>query len=70
MPLLDWLNKDQAVKQVDQVSYRLLQLVAELSVGDPNNENMLIQGSNLEPLKPKRFAHELALHPGIVVGCF
>ena len=51
MPLLDWLNKDQAVKQVNQVPYRLLQPVPELSVGDPNNENMLIQGDNLDALK-------------------
>jgi len=51
MPLLDWLNKDQAVKQVNQVPYRLLQPVPELSVGEPNNENMLIQGDNLDALK-------------------
>jgi len=51
MPLLDWLNKDQAVKQVNHVPYRLLQPVPELSVGDPNNENMLIQGDNLDALK-------------------
>ena len=51
MPLLDWLNKDQAVKQVNQVPYRLLQPVPELSFGDPNNENMLIQGDNLDALK-------------------
>jgi len=38
MPLLDWLNKDHAVKQANQVPYRLLQPVPELSVGDPNNE--------------------------------
>ena len=51
MPLLDWLNKDQAVKQVNQVPYRLLQPVPELSFGDPNNQNMLIQGDNLDALK-------------------
>ena len=51
MPLLDWLNKDQAVKQVNQVPYRLLQPVPKLSFGDPNNENMLIQGDNLDALK-------------------
>ena len=31
--------------------YRLLQPVAELSYGDANNENMLIQGDNLDALK-------------------
>ena len=51
MPLLDWLNKDQAVKQANQVPYRLLQPMAELSYGDADNENMLIQGDNLDALK-------------------
>ena len=50
MPILDWLNKDKAVKTAQQVQYRLLQPVSELSVGqDPGN--MLIQGDNLEALK-------------------
>jgi len=44
MPLLDWLNKDQAVTQANQAPYRLLQPVPKLSVGDPNNQNMLIHG--------------------------
>jgi len=51
MPLLDWLNKDHAVKQASQVPYRLFQPVPELSAGDPNNQNMLIQGDNLDALK-------------------
>ncbi|HLS97574.1 MAG TPA: site-specific DNA-methyltransferase, partial [Porticoccaceae bacterium] len=50
MPLLDWLNKDKAVKTAQQVQYRLLKPVAEHSVGD-NPGNMLIQGDNLEALK-------------------
>lgn len=50
MPILDWLNKDKAVKTAQQVQYRLLQPVPELSAGqDPGN--MLIQGDNLEALK-------------------
>lgn len=51
MPILDWLNKGEAVKTAKQVPYRLLQGVKSLSYGDPNNENMLIQGDNLEALK-------------------
>jgi len=51
MPTLDWLNKKEAVKAADKVPYRLLEPVKELSYGDPNNENMLIQGDNLEALK-------------------
>ena len=51
MPILDWLNKGEAVRTAKQVPYRLLQGIKGLSYGDPDNENMLIQGDNLEALK-------------------
>jgi len=51
MPILDWLNKGEAVRTAKQVPYRLLQGVKGLSYGNPDNENMLIQGDNLEALK-------------------
>lgn len=51
MPLLQWLNKDQAVRTAAQCAYRLLEPVPELSYGDQNSENLLIQGDNLEALK-------------------
>ena len=51
MPLLNWLNKDEAVQAGDKVPYRLLEAVPELTYGDVNTENMLIQGDNLEGLK-------------------
>ncbi|MDD5461136.1 MAG: site-specific DNA-methyltransferase [Methylococcales bacterium] len=51
MPLLDWLNKADAVRTVQRVPYRLLETVPELGAGDPNTENMLIQGDNLQALK-------------------
>lgn len=51
MPILDWLNKNEAVRTVAKVPYRLLEPVADLSYGDPASENMLIQGDNLEALK-------------------
>ena len=51
MPLLDWLNKTDAVRTVQKVPYRLLEAVPELSSGDPDTENMLIQGDNLQALK-------------------
>jgi adenine-specific DNA-methyltransferase len=51
MPILQWLNKDQAVTTAKQCAYRLLEEVPELSYGDSNNENLLIQGDNLEALK-------------------
>lgn len=51
MPILDWLNKGEAVKTARHVPYRLLQGVKSLSYGDADSENMLIQGDNLEALK-------------------
>ena len=51
MPILNWLNKDDAVTAAKRSAYRLLQEVPELSYGDPDNENLLIQGDNLEALK-------------------
>jgi len=51
MPLLDWLNKQDAVRSVQKVPYRLLQAVPELAAGDTDSQNMLIEGDNLEALK-------------------
>lgn len=51
MPILDWLDKDKAVRTAQRVPYRLLEQVPELSYGDGDAENMLIQGDNLEALK-------------------
>lgn len=51
MPILNWLNKDQAVTTAKNCAYRLLEEVPELSYGDKSNENLLIQGDNLEALK-------------------
>ena len=34
MPILDWLNKNKAVTTAQQVPYRLLEPVPELSVGE------------------------------------
>ena len=51
MPLLNWLNKDSATKAAAKSAYRLLEEIPELSYGDQNSENLLIQGDNLEALK-------------------
>jgi adenine-specific DNA-methyltransferase len=51
MPILQWLNKDEAVTTAKNCDYRLLEEVPELSYGDENSENLLIQGDNLEALK-------------------
>ena len=45
------IHKDKAVITAQQVPYRLLEPVSELSAGDVDSGNMLIQGDNLEALK-------------------
>ncbi len=60
MPILHWLNDEEARKTSSRVPYRLLEADAALSYMRPDrfdklarsgNENMLIQGDNLEALK-------------------
>ena len=51
MPILDWLNKEEAVHKAKTIPYRLLKPVKKLSYGNPESENMLIQGDNLDALK-------------------
>lgn len=51
MPILNWLNKEQALTTARNCSYRLLEQVPELSYGELSTDNMLIQGDNLEALK-------------------
>ncbi|MGL4666687.1 MAG: site-specific DNA-methyltransferase [Saezia sp.] len=51
MPILNWLNKEQALTTARNCPYRLLEPVQDLSYGDQSTDNMLIQGDNLEALK-------------------
>lgn len=51
MPTLNWLNREEALSISSKVPYRLLEPVKKYSCGDPESENMLIQGDNLETLK-------------------
>ncbi len=51
MPILSWLTRDQDINTGKGVPYRLLEEATELSAGDLNSGNMLIQGDNLEALK-------------------
>ncbi|MFV5216036.1 site-specific DNA-methyltransferase [Azonexus caeni] len=52
MPLLDWLNKNQALRTAGRVPFRLLETVsAHGDVGGASNDNWLIRGDNLEALK-------------------
>lgn len=51
MPFLDWVNKNQAVSSASTVPYHLLQL--EQTHGDAQSaqDNLIIQGDNLQALK-------------------
>ncbi len=51
MPTLDWIGKKAVVKHHLEVPYRLLKCDGGLSVGEPGEGNLLVQGDNLEALK-------------------
>ena len=51
MPTLHWLTRDADIHAAARVPYRLLEEAHDLSTGDPDAGNMLIQGDNLEALK-------------------
>ena len=51
MPILNWLTREEDIRAATRVPYRLLEEAAGQSAGDPNCENILIQGDNLEALK-------------------
>lgn len=51
MPTLRWLTRDDDVRAIEKVPYRLLEEIKGLGYGDRDAGNMLIQGDNLEALK-------------------
>ena len=51
MPSLNWIGKDAVVKHHRDVPYRLLEPVPELSCGDADSGNLIVQGDNLHALK-------------------
>ncbi len=51
MPLLHWLTRDMDIHAASETPYRLLEEVRELSCGERDTANMLIQGDNLDALK-------------------
>jgi 16S rRNA G966 N2-methylase RsmD len=51
MPTLNWIGKEAVVDHHRRVPTRLLECDRELSVGDPEAENLLVEGDNLEALK-------------------
>lgn len=51
MPTLDWIGKAAVVNHHREVPTRLLHCDSDLSYGDPEAGNLLVQGDNLEALK-------------------
>lgn len=51
MPVLGWLGKQAVVNYHKEVPYRLFHCDKDLSVGDADAGNLLVQGDNLEALK-------------------
>lgn len=51
MPTLDWIGKKAVLNHHREMPYRLLRCNAELSAGDPDSGNLLVQGDNLLALK-------------------
>lgn len=51
MPTLNWIGKEAVVKHHKDVPFRLLEPVPELSCGDTQSGNLIVQGDNLHALK-------------------
>ena len=51
MPTLHWLTRDEDLRTASRVPYRLLEEAPNLSAGESDTSNILIQGDNLEALK-------------------
>ena len=51
MPTLNWIGKEAVVKHHSAVPFRLLEPVPELSCGDTDSGNLIVQGDNLHALK-------------------
>ena len=51
MPTLSWLTREADIQATAHVPYRMLKTSSDLSNGDPDADNMLLHGDNLEALK-------------------
>lgn len=60
MPLLSWFNRDADLTRAALAPYRLLVPNADLSHGEADSPNMLIQGDNLDALKALLWAKKSA----------
>ena len=51
MPILQWLNREDTLKVSKNTPYRMLTEEKTYSYGNPQTQNMIVQGDNLEALK-------------------
>ena len=51
MPTLSWIGKEAVVEHHNDVPFRPLEPVPDLSCGDVNSGNLIVQGDNLHALK-------------------
>ncbi|MBT62976.1 MAG: site-specific DNA-methyltransferase [Puniceicoccaceae bacterium] len=51
MPELNWIGKSAVVKHHKEVPFRLLETDPELSCGEPDSGNLIVEGDNLHALK-------------------
>jgi adenine-specific DNA-methyltransferase len=51
MPTLNWIGKDAVLNHHQEVPFHLLRSNPDLSVGDPDSGNLLVEGDNLLALK-------------------
>jgi len=51
MPTLNWIGKEAVVRHHQEVPFRLLEPVPELSCGSADSGNLIVQGDNLHALK-------------------
>lgn len=51
MPTLDWIGKKSVVNHHNEVPFHLLKEAPELSFGDPESGNLIVEGDNLVALK-------------------
>lgn len=51
MPVLNWIGKEAVVKHHKEVPFRLLEPVPELSCGNADSDNLIVEGDNLHALK-------------------
>jgi adenine-specific DNA-methyltransferase len=51
MPTLDWIGKKAVINHHTEVPFHLLRETADLSVGEPDGGNFLVEGDNLLALK-------------------